>query len=137
MESYYNYFKALHIFFVVAWFAGLFYVPRLFIYHIEASKKGKANSSTMNYLNPNDSLSRDWLQQQLQDKGINTIIYYPIPIHLQPAFVQLGYKFDELPITERLCNQVLSLPIFPEISLEEQKYVAKTIKDLVQFNKLS
>ena len=40
MESYYNYFKVLHIFFVVAWFAGLFYVPRLFIYHIEASKKG-------------------------------------------------------------------------------------------------
>ena len=39
MESYYNYFKALHIFFVVAWFAGLFYVPRLFIYHIEASKR--------------------------------------------------------------------------------------------------
>ena len=39
MDSYYNYFKALHIFFVVAWFAGLFYVPRLFIYHIEASKK--------------------------------------------------------------------------------------------------
>lgn len=40
MDSYYNYFKVLHIFFVVAWFAGLFYVPRLFIYHIEASKKG-------------------------------------------------------------------------------------------------
>jgi len=39
LESYYNYFKALHIFFVVAWFAGLFYVPRLFIYHIEASKR--------------------------------------------------------------------------------------------------
>ena len=39
MDSYYNYFKALHIFFVVAWFAGLFYVPRLFIYHIEATKK--------------------------------------------------------------------------------------------------
>ena len=39
MDLYYNYFKALHIFFVVAWFAGLFYVPRLFIYHIEASKK--------------------------------------------------------------------------------------------------
>lgn len=65
MESYYNYFKALHIFFVVAWFAGLFYVPRLFIYHIEASKR--------------DSPEKEILTQQLKimTKRLWYIISWP------------------------------------------------------------
>ena len=79
---------------------------------------------------PNSS-SRDWLQQKLKEQGINTIIYYPIPIHLQPAFNSNEYSSVRLPVTETLCSQVLSLPIFPEITLKEQEYVAKEIKLLI------
>ena len=47
---------------------------------------------------------------------MTTIIYYPIPIHRQPAYAALGYGPGSLPVTERLCSEVLSLPIFPELS---------------------
>jgi dTDP-4-amino-4,6-dideoxygalactose transaminase len=56
------------------------------------------------------------LQAHLQQQGVNTIIYYPIPIHRQPAYAELGYKPGSLPITERLAAEVLSLPIFPELN---------------------
>jgi dTDP-4-amino-4,6-dideoxygalactose transaminase len=63
---------------------------------------------------------RDWLKQQLQDAGVHTIIYYPIPIHRQPAYEALGYGPGSLPVTERLCTEVLSLPIFPELTVVQQ-----------------
>ncbi len=78
-----------------------------------------------------DSRSRDWLKASLYKNDINTIIYYPIPIHLQPAYQGLNYKIGELPIAEKLCSQVLSLPIFPEITFEQQKYVAEKIKQIL------
>ena len=61
---------------------------------------------------------------------IDTIIYYPIPIHLQPAYSQIFNTFNRLPITEKLCGEVLSLPIFPEISLEQQDYVVEVIREI-------
>ena len=78
-----------------------------------------------------DSGCRDWLKQKLQEQGINTIIYYPIPIHLQPAYKGLGYELGSLPFTEKLCSEVLSLPAFPEITFEQQEYVAKALKELL------
>ncbi len=74
---------------------------------------------------------RDWLKTSLEKKGINTIIYYPIPIHLQPAYKSLGICHEKLPITERLCGQVLSLPIFPELTKEQQDKVVYALKDLL------
>lgn len=70
-----------------------------------------------------EACCRDWLKQQLQEAGVNTIIYYPIPIHRQPAYAAFGYGPGSLPITERLCAEVLSLPIFPELSGEQQEQV--------------
>ena len=64
---------------------------------------------------------RDGFRQILQDRGVSTIIYYPIPIHSQPAYAHLGQAKGSLPITEQLCQQVLSLPIFPELSDEQQQ----------------
>ncbi|AAP99362.1 MULTISPECIES: DegT/DnrJ/EryC1/StrS family aminotransferase [Prochlorococcus] len=75
-----------------------------------------------------ESDARDTLKDRLLHDGVNTIIYYPIPIHLQPAYKKLGYKVNNLPNTESLCSQVLSLPIFPELTLEEQEYVVNSIK---------
>ncbi len=74
-----------------------------------------------------NSYSRDCLKKNLLSNGINTIIYYPIPIHLQPAYKKLNYKYTTLKNTEILCSEVLSLPIFPELSEKEQDYVVNTI----------
>jgi dTDP-4-amino-4,6-dideoxygalactose transaminase len=77
-----------------------------------------------------EACCRDWLKQQLQDQGITTIIYYPIPIHRQPAYASLGYGPGSLPITERLCSEVLSLPIFPELSATQQERVIEVLLSL-------
>ncbi len=78
-----------------------------------------------------EACCRDWLKQQLQDTGVSTIIYYPIPIHRQPAYADLGYGPGSLPVTERLCSEVLSLPIFPELSAEQQQRVVEVLRQLL------
>ncbi|MCT0223945.1 DegT/DnrJ/EryC1/StrS aminotransferase family protein [Synechococcus sp. CS-1328] len=79
-----------------------------------------------------EACCRDWLKQQLQDAGVTTIIYYPIPIHRQPAYAALGYGPGSLPVTERLCAEVLSLPIFPELRAEQQQQVIRVLRQLVE-----
>jgi len=74
---------------------------------------------------------RDWLKQQLQEAGVSTIIYYPIPIHRQPAYDDLGYGPGSLPVTERLCEEVLSLPIFPELGEPRQQRVIEALHSLM------
>ena len=66
---------------------------------------------------------RNLVKQQLFEKGINSIIYYPIPIHAQIAYKNKNFSRTKLINTERICTEVLSLPMFPEISYEEQVYV--------------
>ncbi|MEB3325918.1 MAG: DegT/DnrJ/EryC1/StrS family aminotransferase [Cyanobacteriota bacterium] len=78
-----------------------------------------------------EACCRDWLKQQLQDSGVSTIIYYPIPIHRQPAYRDLGYGSGSLPHTERLCAEVLSLPIFPELTPDQQDTVISTLRNLL------
>ncbi|MCP9928303.1 DegT/DnrJ/EryC1/StrS aminotransferase family protein [Cyanobium sp. CH-040] len=75
--------------------------------------------------------ARDRLKEQLQEAGVNTIIYYPIPIHRQPAYAGLGYGPGSLPLTERLCGEVLSLPIFPELGEARQQRVIEVLHSLV------
>ena len=77
-----------------------------------------------------DNLNRDLFKAELHRLGVNTIIYYPIPIHLQPAYKTLGYKEGSLPITEKICSQVISLPIFPELKSIEQSYVIDKINEI-------
>ncbi|SBO43742.1 DegT/DnrJ/EryC1/StrS aminotransferase family protein [Cyanobium sp. NIES-981] len=78
-----------------------------------------------------EACCRDWLKQQLQEAGVSTIIYYPIPIHRQPAYAHLGYGPGSLPVTERLCTEVLSLPIFPELPVVQQERVVEVLRQLV------
>jgi dTDP-4-amino-4,6-dideoxygalactose transaminase len=72
---------------------------------------------------------RDELRQHLQQAGIQTEIYYPYPLHLQPAFAGLGHKRGEFPETERACAEVLALPIYPELTAEQQECVVAGIAD--------
>ena len=75
------------------------------------------------------SRCRDWLKQSLQDQGVNTIIYYPIPIHRQPAYDDHNHSDGNLPITDQLCSEVLSLPIFPELTTEQQDRVITVLRE--------
>jgi dTDP-4-amino-4,6-dideoxygalactose transaminase len=72
---------------------------------------------------------RDDLQNYLLDRGIQTLIHYPIPAHLQKAYSYLGYKPGDLPVTERLAKRILSLPMFPELTDEQIDQVIKGIRD--------
>jgi dTDP-4-amino-4,6-dideoxygalactose transaminase len=70
---------------------------------------------------------RDLLREYLLSYGIPTEIYYPVPLHLQPAFGYLGYKISELPECERACKEVLALPVYPEIRDEQMQEVVHAI----------
>ncbi len=72
---------------------------------------------------------RDELQNFLKEHGVSTMIYYPMPLHLQPVFKELGYKEGDLPITEKAAAEALSLPMFPELKREQQEYVVSKIKE--------
>ncbi|MCC0177943.1 DegT/DnrJ/EryC1/StrS aminotransferase family protein [Waterburya agarophytonicola K14] len=73
--------------------------------------------------------SRDRVKECLQQQEIISMIYYPIPLHLQPVYRDLGYKKGQLPIVEQAAREVLSLPMFPGISQAEQERVAYALKD--------
>lgn len=72
---------------------------------------------------------RDRVRAQLQQQGVNTMIYYPIPLHLQPVYEGLGYRVGRLPVVEQAAHQVLSLPMFPELTPEQQQRVVYALKD--------
>ena len=70
---------------------------------------------------------RDDLQNHLRRLGVPTMIYYPLPVHAQPAYAYLGYRAGRFPVAERLCETVLSLPIHPLLTVEQVKYVAEVL----------
>ncbi len=72
---------------------------------------------------------RDALKDYLQERGVGTHIHYPIPIHLQEAYEKLGYKTGDFPISERNAGEILSLPIYPELTTEEIEEVASLIME--------
>lgn len=75
---------------------------------------------------------RDELQAYLRENGIATMIYYPVPLHLQPVFSDLGHKEGDFPQAEKAAKEALSLPMFPELSKEQQDYVVEKIVEFFQ-----
>ncbi len=71
---------------------------------------------------------RDQLQKYLGEQGVPSLIHYPIPIHRQKAFDHLDHRAGDFPITEKLSDEILSLPIYPEMSDEQVTFVAEKVK---------
>lgn len=78
------------------------------------------------------TMERDNLSKYLNSKQISTSIYYPIPIHLQKAYSDLNYKKGSFPITEKCANEIISLPIFPELKQEEIRYIVSSVKEFLR-----
>jgi dTDP-4-amino-4,6-dideoxygalactose transaminase len=76
-------------------------------------------------------VDRNALQKHLADLGIPAMIYYPVPLHAQEAFEYLGYKAGDFPVTEKLCQQVVSLPMHTELSEEQLQRITGAVIDFV------
>jgi len=71
---------------------------------------------------------REKLQNFLKENEIATGLHYPIPLHLTQAYAFLGYKKGDFPVAEKLANEILSLPMYPELAKEQIEYVCEKIK---------
>ncbi|APC41615.1 DegT/DnrJ/EryC1/StrS family aminotransferase [Clostridium estertheticum] len=102
-------------------------IARLYIERINNSKLILPNINLVKdsvwHVFPVRTEYRNELQQYLKEKGIGTLIHYPIPLHLQQAYKDLGYKLGDFPIAEEISNTVLSLPMWYGMSEEEINYV--------------
>jgi len=76
--------------------------------------------------------SRDKLRQFLKENDIGAEIYYPLPLHLQECFVDLGYKQGDLPEAEKASHKVISIPIYPELTTSQQEYIIQKILEFYQ-----
>ncbi len=79
--------------------------------------------------------NRDEVQKMLNENGVGAMIYYPIPLHMQKVHAHLGYKTGDLPHTEENTKLVMSLPMFAELTAEEQKEIADKVKDAIAKSK--
>lgn len=73
---------------------------------------------------------RDRVRAELEKLGVQTAVHYPVPVHLQEAFADLGYKAGSLAHTERACQEVLSMPLFPEMTEEQVAYAAHCLTEV-------
>ncbi|MFH0790739.1 MAG: DegT/DnrJ/EryC1/StrS family aminotransferase [Candidatus Omnitrophota bacterium] len=71
---------------------------------------------------------RDQVYQKLKDKGISVLLHYPIPLHLQKAYKDLGYKKGDFPVSERVSQEIISLPMYPHLNRHQINYITDNIK---------
>ncbi|HLC56889.1 MAG TPA: DegT/DnrJ/EryC1/StrS family aminotransferase [Candidatus Nanoarchaeia archaeon] len=91
----------------------------------------RENSKHVYYVYTIRVKNRDGLQKYLKENKISSQIYYPIPLHLQPAYSHLGYKKGDFPVTEKVCDEILSLPLFPELTKEEIEYISEKVNSFI------
>jgi dTDP-4-amino-4,6-dideoxygalactose transaminase len=91
--------------------------------------KTAANVTHAHHVYPIRSRARDALQRELLERGIHTGLHYPVPVHLQPAYSDLGYSPGDFPQSELAASEVLSLPLYPELSDESVSLVAAAVRE--------
>ncbi|MDX2097934.1 MAG: DegT/DnrJ/EryC1/StrS family aminotransferase [Leptolyngbyaceae cyanobacterium bins.59] len=116
----------------------LSHIPGLMVPYEHPEGRSVWNQYTIR-LQPNgaeggaDPAYRDRVRSDLQKQGVIAMVYYALPLHLQPVYRSLGYAAGSFPATEEAAHQVLSLPMFPDLSIEQQDQVIDSLKDcLVQ-----
>ena len=107
--------------------AASWYIDRLIDCNEIILPTVKGNQKPVYYVFNIRTQDRNELQKYLKNNGIQTTIYYPKPLHLQKCFEGLGYSKGDFPVAEKLSEEVLALPIYPEIREEEVDYVCRKI----------
>ena len=75
--------------------------------------------------------TRDGLKQALLDAGVGVDVYYPVPLHMQECFTDLGYKEGDFPVSESVSDKIIALPIYPESTHEQREYVVSAIEEFL------
>jgi len=86
-------------------------------------------TAPVHHLFPISHPRRDEMARFLTQRGIETGVHYPVPLHLQPAFASLGYKLGDFPVSEKIAAETLSLPIFPEMTDEQLTLVCTSVAE--------
>ena len=94
-------------------------------------QQGGASSERVDHLFVVYVADRDGVRARLEERGVQTGIHYPHPIHLQRAYQLLGYQRGDLQQVERACERVISMPLYPEMSDEQAAYAAQTLREIV------
>jgi dTDP-4-amino-4,6-dideoxygalactose transaminase len=93
-----------------------------------ANRAGRSASEN----DPDGATRSDVVQQRLADRGIASVVYYPVPLHLQPLYASLGGKPGDLRISERAAREVLSIPLYPELTAPQIGRVAQAVRDAIR-----
>lgn len=104
-------------------------LPHLLLPQEPVGGQGVWNQYTIRVKSQGKVNQRDQLKAQLQEQGIISMIYYPLSLHLQPVYAHLGYQPGQLPVAEQASLEVLSLPMFPELTAEQQSQIVYSLKD--------
>ena len=75
------------------------------------------------------SENREVMLSKLKEKGVATGVYYPVPLHLQKVYKNLGYKEGDMPVAEYLSHRTFAIPVYPELTGEEVNYIVESIKE--------
>jgi len=100
-----------------------------YLYTISISSRGVHGKSGND---PQGATRSDLVQQRLADRGIAGVVYYPVPLHLQPLYASLGGKPGDLRISERASREVLSIPLYPELTTAQIDRVAQALRDALR-----
>jgi len=94
-------------------------------------QEGGAGNERVHHLMVVYVADRNAVRARLEERGVQTSVHYPLPIHLQNAYQYLGYQRGDLPQAERACERVISMPLYPEMTHEQAAYAAQTLREIV------